>query len=193
MIGLTILLAFAVYLAVSFAVVRFVIRWAKRNGRSARRWGSAAVLLMYLLVFWDHIPTLLLHKYYCATKAGFWVYKTPEQWKAENPGVAETLTWREQSRYFKNADGSFGLILNDRFSYVTRQCNAYLLPITVSTDFVIDVTSAEVMVERVRVGSGYGGFYKFWVKTESCLPSQSELSQLRLAYKKVGGADNERN
>ncbi len=47
---------------------------------------------MYNLVFWDLIPTKLLHKYYCATEAGILVYKTPGQWITENPGVAETLT-----------------------------------------------------------------------------------------------------
>jgi len=47
---------------------------------------------MYNLVFWDLIPTLAMHKYYCANEAGFWVYKTPEQWVKENPGVAKTLS-----------------------------------------------------------------------------------------------------
>jgi hypothetical protein len=48
-------------------------------------------LVMYHLVFWDWVPTVVAHQYYCATEAGFWVYKTVDEWKAENPGVMETL------------------------------------------------------------------------------------------------------
>ena len=42
---------------------------------------------MYNLMFWGLIPTLAMHKYYCATHAGFWVYKTPEQWMKQNPDL----------------------------------------------------------------------------------------------------------
>ena len=93
--GLVVFAAIAVYLIVSIAVVAFSARAAKKKGRSPWRWGGGAALVMYLLVFWDYIPTVVAHKYYCEKEAGFWVYKTVEQWKAENPGVAEVLTWRE--------------------------------------------------------------------------------------------------
>lgn len=92
MIGLMILLFFVVYLAVLVWVTRSTASWATRNNRSPWRWGALAVFVMYNLVFWDFIPTLVTHKYYCSNEAGFWVYKTPEQWKLENPGVAETLS-----------------------------------------------------------------------------------------------------
>jgi len=37
---------------------------------------------------WD-LPTIPLHKYYCVTQAGFFVYKTPEQWLKEHPEVTK--------------------------------------------------------------------------------------------------------
>lgn len=200
MLALIVIFAFAVYLFISIGVVVLTVKWAKRSGRSAYRWGLIAVLFMYLLVFWDHIPTLMLHKYYCETKAGFWVYKTPEQWKVENPGVAETLTWQEISPYYKNPDGSFGFKLNDRFIDETRQKKALILPVTVSKDLIIDLKTGETMVERVRVGSGYGTFalggnnwrvIKFWVKSESCLPGQLEFSRMSTAFKKIGAMRND--
>lgn len=91
MIGLMIIGFFALYLLISAFVVGGVTGWAKKHGRSAWKWGGLAAFVMYNLVFWDLVPTLVAHKYYCETKAGFWVYKTPEQWQQENPGVAETL------------------------------------------------------------------------------------------------------
>src|ERR1017187_2359067 len=91
MIGPVVLGAALLYLLISIAVVRWAIRYARDNGRSAKRWGWGAALVMYLIPFWDWIPTVATHQFYCAKDAGFWIYKTPEQWKTENPGVMEIL------------------------------------------------------------------------------------------------------
>ena len=118
MIGLLFVFAFGIYLVVSVCVVKATVSWARKNGRGVKRWGFAVAFSMYLLVFWDHIPTLLLHKYYCATKAGFWVYKTSEQWKKENPGVAETLTWMNIPRQYSSPNIVRGFLLNERFVWI---------------------------------------------------------------------------
>ena len=91
MFGLIVLAIIGLYFLISIGVVRKAIAYARANGKSAKRWGWGAAIGMYLLVFWDWIPTVVAHKYYCSTEAGFWVYKTPEQWKKENPGVLEGL------------------------------------------------------------------------------------------------------
>lgn len=98
--GLVILGAMGLYLLISVGVVVWAAGYARKNGKSAKRWGFSAALVMYLLVFWDHIPTLIVHKYYCEKEAGFWVYKTLDQWKAENPGVAETLDSRLEIKLY---------------------------------------------------------------------------------------------
>lgn len=99
MIGLMILLFFGIYLAVTVWLTRTTANWAKRNNRSPWRWGGLTAFVMYNLVFWDFIPTLVAHQYYCTTEAGFWVYKTPGQWKKDNPGVAETLSKIPSKQY----------------------------------------------------------------------------------------------
>jgi len=98
--GVVIFGAIALYLIVTIVVVILAAKVAKKQGRSPWRWGGAAALVMYLLVFWDHIPTILAHKYYCEKEAGFWAYKTVDQWKAENPGVAETLDRRVELKLY---------------------------------------------------------------------------------------------
>jgi hypothetical protein len=62
--GVVIFGVIALYLIVSLVVVVLVARAAKKRGKSLWRWGGAAALVMYLLVFWDHIPTVVAHKYY---------------------------------------------------------------------------------------------------------------------------------
>jgi len=89
--GFLILGAMGVYLLVSVGVVLAAIGYARKNGRSAKRWGWGAALVMYLIPFWDWLPTVAVHQYYCATESGFWIYKTFDQWKRENPVGMETL------------------------------------------------------------------------------------------------------
>jgi hypothetical protein len=91
MLGLAILFIFGVYLAISIFATRYVMAWARENGRRAWLWGCIAGFAMYNLVFWDLIPTLIMHKYYCSTQAGFWPYKTFGKWESENPGILDTL------------------------------------------------------------------------------------------------------
>ncbi len=106
--GLVIAGALALYLLITITVVIGVIKYAKKNGKSAKRWGCSAALVMYLIPFWDWIPTVVAHQYYCATEAGFLVYKTVEQWKKENPGVMETLiSNRGQVRHFSGDNDNF--------------------------------------------------------------------------------------
>ena len=89
--GVVILGAIALYLILSLVVVVLAARAAKKRGKSPWRWGGAAALVMFLIPFWDWLPTVVVHQYTCSAEAGFWVYKTVDQWKAENPGVMETL------------------------------------------------------------------------------------------------------
>ncbi len=126
MMGLIFLLVVGVYLLVSIGAVRGAIAYARQQGKSAKRWGWGAAFVMYLIPFWDWIPTVVMHRYYCATEAGFWIYKTPEQWKKENPGVMEMLVVNKgaPSRYQPFDDGhgkTDTYLLNDRFNWIVTQ------------------------------------------------------------------------
>lgn len=98
--GVVILGAIVLYVVVSLVVVFLAARAAKKQGKSPWGWGVVAGLVMYLLVSWDQIPTAVAHKYYCKAEAGFWVYKTLDQWTMENPGVAGTLDTRLERKLY---------------------------------------------------------------------------------------------
>ena len=87
MIALLYIAFFMVYGLVSIFVIHKSYRFTK--ARYGKGWvgGWFATLIMYNLVFWDWIPVYVMHKYYCSTQAGFWVYKSPEQWIKENPDM----------------------------------------------------------------------------------------------------------
>lgn len=156
MIGLMVLLFFAIYLAITIWITRATANWAKRNNRSPWRWGGLAAFAMYNLVFWDFIPTLIAHKYYCATEAGFWVYKTPEQWMQENPGVAETLVatpsksenlGNELTRYW----------VNQRLYFEVRRKRNFVHALWREDERLVDADTQQVLAKVVSFSRGVSG------------------------------------
>lgn len=87
MTGLLYIVFFVMYGLASVVVINISYRFAKSRYNKGWVGGWLAALVMYNLVFWDWIPVYVMHKYYCATEAGFWVYKSPEQWIKENPDM----------------------------------------------------------------------------------------------------------
>jgi hypothetical protein len=113
MIGLMFLGFFAVYFFVSFLVVKGTVSWAKKRGRSRWGWGVLVAFLMYNLVFWDWIPTVVLHRQYCEFDGGTTVYKTPAAWAIENPSLVGNLpAWKFDSSNRVEINGA-PYIVND--------------------------------------------------------------------------------
>ncbi len=180
MFGLTVLVVIGLYLLVSIGVVKWAVRYARENGKSTKRWGWGAVLVMYLLVFWDWIPTVAAHKYYCATEAGFWVYKTPEQWQKENPGVMETLVRKAVSDEYKieKINGGFNTSydVNQRLKVSNMVIRIVPLLGNYRQEFLlIDRKTNFVLTRQVSFGAGHSSGapnsvfdFKFWVNFNEC-------------------------
>ncbi len=73
------------------AIIATVIASRKGKQRGKKHWGRNTALIFTAIMFWDLPIVWGTHSYQCANNAGFILNKTLEQWKAENPGVAETL------------------------------------------------------------------------------------------------------
>jgi hypothetical protein len=161
----------ALYLLISIGVVVATIAYARKNGKRVWLWGWSAALVMYLIPFWDWIPTVAMHRYYCATEAGFWVYKTPEQWMKENPGVISGL---RPILAIQPIPGGEKYVLDQRFSVDTvRQVPVFGLSTRIVNRSLIDQVTGEVLAKEIGVGSGdhpmaTGGSYKFWLRMAPC-------------------------
>lgn len=191
MFGLVVLGAIGLYLLISVLVVRWAIRHARANGKSVKGWGWGAALVMYLLVFWDWIPTVAVHQYYCAADSGFWVYKTLDQWKAENPGVMETLVAQRAIERMPYGDLQ---TLDERFAIEThRRTPIPLLSTEIAERSLVDRKTGAVLAKGIDVGSGYGNLavgadswqaYKFWLRQKPCVVNgiwnlSTELQNMR--------------
>jgi len=176
--GLVILGALALYLLLSIFVVIGAIKHAKKTGKSVKQWGWGAVLVMYLIPFWDWIPTVAVHQYYCATEAGFWVYKTVDQWKAENPGVMETLVANKGYPSLHEGDMANYTstnLLNPRFNLIVKYRGPLFLHRWLREDTLIDTKTNETLARYVdfstsqeRRQAGWSG-WKFWLDSRNCV------------------------
>jgi hypothetical protein len=189
MTGLIMLSAALMYLLLSIVVVRLAIRYARNNGRSAKRWGWSAALVMYLIPFWDWLPTVATHQYYCAKSAGFWVYKTVDQWRSENPGVMETLVYEKDIPHIQTPYGR-AIVLNQRFLHIHK----YEGPLPFNRwrieSEIRDSRNGEVIAREVnfstsqeRRQAGWTG-WKLWLNSERCSieshRDQGSLGQISL-------------
>ena len=157
MLGLMVLLALGVYLAVSALVIWLATRWAKKRGRRGWVWGGLAAFAMYNLVFWDWIPTVATHKYYCANESGFWVYKTLDQWKAENPSVMEGLVTDKSARSTRQGDMENFIdtyFLNQRFNWVVKKTGPLPVNRWRREQELVDTMTGEVLARYVDFSTG---------------------------------------
>jgi hypothetical protein len=170
--GLVVFAVMGLYLLLSVAVVIGTVRYARKNGRRAWLWGSSVALVMYLIPFWDWIPTVAMHRYYCAAEAGFWVYKTPEQWMKENPGVMETL--HEKRQPIHRMPYGYKQVLDERFSIETHRTTPLpLITTTVDEQILVDMVTGEILAKSRVISSGAGnmateGGFKFWLNQKPC-------------------------
>ncbi len=154
------------YIGTAILVTLFVMgvaaKLAKEKGKNPVKWAGLSFVALFVLVAWDYYPTKWAHQYYCEKEAGFWVYKTLEQWKAENPGVVGTLVANKKALSVRDGDmvnHTDTYSLNQRFNWVVAWHDAIflsLLPIRRIEQTVIDTKTNEVLARYVDFAVGYG-------------------------------------
>ncbi|HEY6093368.1 MAG TPA: hypothetical protein VIU93_00305 [Gallionellaceae bacterium] len=178
MFGLIVLIVMVLYLSLLLWATRRGWRWGieKKGWTGKKRYLGAAIgfLIVYLPVFWDWLPTVAVHQYYCAKDAGFWMYKTLEQWKAENPGVMEALAANKgapSSRQGDMENYTDTYFLNPRINETVQQQRVFwFLPVHRHEQMIVDNKSNEVLARYVDFGSydrEWGGL-KFWTSVQRC-------------------------
>jgi len=181
--SLVVLLFVLLYFAALPGATILGYQWGKRRGWSPRRrWVGAAVgfALIFLPMFWDWLPTVWLHSYYCDKYAGLTVYKTPEQWKNENPGVAEALV-RQAPPLQVGSRGKYYFQLNQRFRWEIEGSEK-LLWLKEDHERVVDGKTGEIMARYVEFSTGQPGSsvndfrdVKIWMRRESCEPVDNRV------------------
>ena len=177
MLALVIFGILIAYLAIAVFFVRATLRSAREAGLATKqRWvrGGLVALVFYLIPFWDWIPTVVAHQYYCATEAKFEVYKTIEQWKAENAEVVQELRYDPQAKFTQIGDLE-RFPLNQRIVSERIAAKNIVLSVKRESARIVDLKSGKVLARYADFRAGYpslgvGGAaaWKFWLKREGC-------------------------
>lgn len=181
--SLVILFFIFLYLALLVGATIFGYEWGKRRKWSTtKRWSAAAIgfLVVFLPMFWDWLPTVWLHSYYCEKYSGLTVNKTLEQWKKENPGVAETLV-RQQPPLQVGSLSKYFFQLNQRFRWEIEG-NEKLLWLKEDHERLVDGKTGEILARYVDFSTGQPGSsvdhfrdVKIWMRRESCEPIDNHV------------------
>jgi hypothetical protein len=170
-------LTLLVFIGLAFVVVvAIAVSHAARTGRSKLRWSLIGFFVVFLLIFWDWIPTIVLHKYYCVTEAGSWVYKSVDQWKKENPGVMETLEASEVPQGYHFGDNNNFTdtdILNQRINNVFKKTGPLLFNQWRWEEELVDNKTNEVLARTIDFSTGNGKVggepeLRFWLHSDGC-------------------------
>lgn len=201
MIGLIAIIVLGALLLLACWVFVWTYRAKRRKGKSdkvAFAWAVAAVLLLSSPITWDAIPTWIAFEYYANKEAQFTVFKTLEQWKVENPGVAETLEpygFKDKRADFKKLTNNKSRNpLNDRFAYDSTSREKLFLSVHANRYEIIDLKTTEVLVRYVEVASGNtggiatggDGWWAFWLIHQSKAGGFNEFFQFVESVKNLG-------
>jgi hypothetical protein len=165
MIGLIAIIVFGVLLILACWAFIWTYKAKRRKGKSdavAFGWAIAAVVALSLPITWDAIPSWIAFEYYAHKEAGLTVFKTLDQWKAENPGVAETLepyklTVNDKRGASFEIGNAFSRVrLNERFSYDSKSKHLFL-SVALTEHRIVDTKTGDSVLRLVAVASGNSG------------------------------------
>lgn len=174
-VGFFVFAGLAVYCIITLLLIALGVAVARERGKPGWKGGLIVAVVMYMILFWDLIPMRVTHKYLCLTQGGFNVNKTLDEWKRENPGVAESLSPNESHEAI-TTNGLRRYMLNQRFAWDVHT-SKHFLGILKRDERIIDRLTDEVLAQYVdfdtdisSLGSEPRNFrdYKIWLSVNSC-------------------------
>jgi hypothetical protein len=187
------------YVGTAILITLFVMgvaaKLAKEKGKNPVKWAGLSFLALFALVFWDYYPTQWAHQYYCEKEAGFWVYKTLEQWKAENPGVIERLVENNSSpegvspnwpmedwagKKIASINQRFGMLYKNHLSNSDE--GELLVHVWRWEIALVDKKTSEVLARQVDFSAGNGFIggeppLRFWLQKDHCTQSAEQVTK----------------
>lgn len=192
MLGLMYLGTALLYFAVMWIVIRWAWRVGRNNGGSLLRsfsFAFAGFLMVYLPLFWNHIPVTLKHRSLCATDGGFNLYKTPEQWVAENRDHIAALNGIDLNKMSKSRKVGDGY---DRYEYFggllaseSRHTRSRVFQVDVLRveSLEVDVRTGAVVASLVDYQIGSRDDVRLWFAGKSCFAPNDARNPFTLSVK----------
>jgi len=190
-LGLVVLVVLAVYGALLIGAMLCGWLWGRRKQGSRRKaaaYAGIGFLVVYLPIFWNHLPVLLRHKWLCARDAGFTQYVDPAAWRAEHADEILQLTADEQRAYKvrKTSDDSsvwiiYGGLLETRST--TERSSFLNVPIFRFEEQITSAAGQQLLAKEVDYQLiGSRDDIRSWIFPSSCWARESILQQSMISY-----------
>jgi hypothetical protein len=159
------------YAVIALIIVKIV---AKKGGKCAGRY---IALFFIFVMFWDLPLVLGTFHYQCDNNAGFTVYKTLDEWKAENPELSETLIPITQARSSQQ-DNVTRYPLNQRFVWTITESRWPVVGLNKRVEHISDTKTNAILAEYIDFNTLDEKPHvwnvlnpqdlKFWLRVGSC-------------------------
>ena len=181
MFGLMVFGAAAPYLGLMLWVVIWAWRKGRASGGSALRgmaFAAVGFLIVYLPVFWNHLPTLVVRNHYCAKDAGFVAHVPAEQWLAEHAeqvSATNALPRIQRERTLSSTalpdgfkrDIHFNGLLAHEWKVETIQ--AWGASVRRRTSRIVDARNGKLLATATDYMTGEAEDLRMWLNTDSCV------------------------
>ena len=126
----------------------------------------------------------MAQEFHCAREAGFWAYKTAAQWKAENPGMVETLVVTTPARPTRIGDMENFVdtyFLNRHINWKIQKSGPLLVNVWRWEQEIIDSKTSEIFARSVDFSTGNGNIggeppLRFWLQRAGCTGKSAILN-----------------
>ncbi|MFO1397039.1 MAG: hypothetical protein U1F48_08250 [Burkholderiales bacterium] len=186
----------AIHVVVGALIAKVLLHLARSYGKTGWKVTFPIVVGSYLLVFWDAVPTALVHEYLCRSEAGVTVYKDAKEWVAEHPEEAAHVRPFAGEASFRTDDGPQGYWLNSRFYKMRFSRKLLVLPSYVNFELIQDAQTNSELVRSISISSGYRmpygggltlGYLRAWARQDDCLTDYDQFTRQEGLYTAIGG------
>ncbi|ACM21668.1 hypothetical protein Geob_3325 [Geotalea daltonii FRC-32] len=188
MASLLVLAVIGGYIILSALAVCFVVRAVTKGRKIKLVAGIVATIVVTLpvtTVLLEYVQTKHRLERYCREEAKVIIFKSLEEWKRENPGVAKNLKPYDDKNapdIISKGDGlhnsSTTKFLNPRFAHITKKEGPLQLNVFRHSEELVDTKTGQVIAILTDFSSGYGNpflgarygwrSYKVWLATDNC-------------------------
>lgn len=164
MIALAYLFAAAIYLWLTAKVCSWAWKKGSATGgpRRARLYAAGVVAVAYHLIFWDFIPVVALHSYYCHHDGGVTIHVSANQWLVANAGELTGLAtppnegFSRRGESIKGWEGWEAVYPNRAIAALDKSEIAFpkILGIIRKRYIILDVRSNSILFEQIEYRAG---------------------------------------
>lgn len=191
MLGLMYVGAAMLYLLLMWKVVRWAWVRGREGGGSFVRgivFSVIGFLFVFLPIFWNWIPTAVVHRSLCNQDAGFKLSLSAKQWVDANASTLSALHGIDINKSTKTRVLPNGFARSEFFGGILaresldQKFRRYAMDIWRQESRIVDARTGTPLVSRVDYSIGSRDDARIWMTKRSCFSRSTKLLEREESY-----------